>query len=635
MADDAPDFASIPPADGYDTLGEYAAEVARLAALPPHEYDRVRRSEAQRLGVRVGTLDKAVESTRPREAAGQGQGEPITFEDPDPWPDLVNGATLLDAIAAFLTDRLALRPHDGTKVALWVLHTYAFEAGFISPRLAITSATKRCGKSTLIDILSVLCSRAITADSLTVAVTFRAVAVAKPSLLIDEADTFLKDNEELRGILNSGHKATGSVIRAVEVQGEWVPRKFSTFCPCAIAMIGRLPGTLEDRAIPVQMKRALRGEVRHSFRPDRRDEVGRLCSQAVRFVVDHMPALAAAEPELPPGAFNRFADNWRPLVGLADLAGGRWPELARAALLADLGAVDDDELSQQLLEDIRTIFDVAMADKAGRPADCLPSASIVTSLTNMAERPWNELGKSERPITERKLAALLKPFGIKSDDRRFPPILPGGPERVLKSYARSDFVEAWNRYNTRTDAVPSATALQSRETATSSNFPSATKGPVVADTKSRKAADSAICSPVADAKRSGRGNGMICAHCRELIRPLDTSGWIAVSVGEYVHNRCLPSHAAPRATESGAARGGNGAAAFEPTDAWQDVPDGAICPPGLHYQIDPNTGLRQARKPQAPDDLICAAPDCGATFQRPPGRGRPPKFCPAHRRPRA
>ena len=129
MADDAPDFASIPPADGYDTLGECAAEVARLAALPPHEYDRVRRSEAQRLGVRVGTLDKAVESTRPREAAGQGQGEPIMFEDPDPWPDLVNGAKLLDAIAAFLTDHLALRPHDGTKVALWVLHTYVVRSG--------------------------------------------------------------------------------------------------------------------------------------------------------------------------------------------------------------------------------------------------------------------------------------------------------------------------------------------------------------------------------------------------------------------------------------------------------------------------------------------------------------------------
>jgi hypothetical protein len=217
------DFAAIPPAPGYDTLGEYQTEVARLAALPPHEYDRCRREEAKRLGVRIPTLDKAVQLARPQEDAGEGQGEPVSFEDPEPWPEPVAGAELLDALAGFLGDHLALRPHDGHKIALWIVHTYAFEAGFISPRLAITSATRRCGKSTLVDILSVLCSRALTADSLTVASTFRAVAVAKPTLLIDEADTFLKDNEELRGILNSGHKATGAVIRAVECKASGCP----------------------------------------------------------------------------------------------------------------------------------------------------------------------------------------------------------------------------------------------------------------------------------------------------------------------------------------------------------------------------------------------------------------------------
>jgi putative DNA primase/helicase len=209
---EAIEFSAIPPAAGYDTLGEFEAEVIRLAALPPHEYDRCRRAEAKRLAVRTTTLDDAVKLARPREAASEGQGEALDFEDPEPWPEPVDGAQLLDALASFLGDHLALRPHDGHKIALWIVHTYAFEAGFISPRLAITSATKRCGKSTLVDILSALCSRALTADSLTVASTFRAVAVAQPTLLIDEADTFLKDNDELRGILNSGHKANGSVI---------------------------------------------------------------------------------------------------------------------------------------------------------------------------------------------------------------------------------------------------------------------------------------------------------------------------------------------------------------------------------------------------------------------------------------
>ena len=151
---------------GYETLGEFAAEVARLAALPEHEYDRVRREEAKRLGVRTATLDKAVRLARPRDEVGEGQGETITFEDAEPWPEPVDGAELLDQLATFLGDHLALRPHDGHKIALWIAHTYAFEAGFISPRLAITSATKRCGKSTLVDILAALCSRPLTADSL-------------------------------------------------------------------------------------------------------------------------------------------------------------------------------------------------------------------------------------------------------------------------------------------------------------------------------------------------------------------------------------------------------------------------------------------------------------------------------------
>ena len=268
--------------------------------------------------------------------------------------------------------------------------------------------------------------------------TFRAVAVAKPTLLIDEADTFLKDNEELRGILNSGHKATGCVIRAVEVQGEWVPRKFRTFSPCAIAMIGRLPGTLEDRAVHVLMKRAMRGEVKRSFRPDRAEALEQLRSRAVRFAGDNMAALAAAEPELPPGAFNRFADNWRPLAAVADLAGGQWPGLARTAILADLGEAEEDELGQQLLEDLRTIFDEYVdADGRTKPAMKLTSDTMVGALRTMDDRPWNELGRNNTPITQNKLARLLNAFKIKPHG---PIRLPSG--KTPQGYLRSAFTEA-------------------------------------------------------------------------------------------------------------------------------------------------------------------------------------------------
>jgi hypothetical protein len=493
----APDFASIAPAEGYETLGDYTAEVARLAKLPPHEYDRCRKDEAPRLEVRLSTLDKDVDRARPRDASYSGQGEDLVLVDPEPWPDPVDGAALLEEIEGFLRDHLALRPHDGTKIALWALHTYTFAASFITPRLAITSATKRCGKSTLVDILSAVCSRAISADSLTAAATFRVMALARPTLLIDEADTFLQDNEELRGILNSGHKATGSVIRAVEVDGEWVPRQFSTFGPCAIAMIGRLPGTLEDRAVHVVMKRAKQGEVKRSFRPDRAGELAQIRSQAARFAADHMIALGAAEPELPPGAFNRFADNWRPLAAIADAVGGRWPGLARAAILADLGAVEERELGQQLLEDVRTIFDMLVdADAKTHPAQKLASKTIVATLKSMPDRPWNEIGRAETPISEHKLARMLDPFGIAPSGSIRDAAALGG---TSKGYKREAFVDAWTRYlppEPPKEGFQTGTSAQPSKTAASSHLQTGTEDIAVPVRKSRKAKQAAACADV-------------------------------------------------------------------------------------------------------------------------------------------
>ena len=113
-------------------------------------------------------------------------------------------------------------------VTLWVLFTYLLDAFETSPRLAITAPQKRCGKTTLLSLLYQLSCRPLAAANLTPAVAFRVIEAARPTLLIDETDTFVKENDELRGILNSGHsRATAFVIRC---QGEDnQPRCFSTW----------------------------------------------------------------------------------------------------------------------------------------------------------------------------------------------------------------------------------------------------------------------------------------------------------------------------------------------------------------------------------------------------------------------
>jgi Protein of unknown function (DUF3631) len=179
-------------------------------------------------------------------------------------------------------------------------------------------------------------------------VIYRLVDMVHPTLLLDEADARLLEGSDQRAVIDSGHKATSVIHRNVEINGEWVPHEFSSFCPIAIAAIGRLPRTIDDRSIKIRMRKAMRGEIRRDFRPAlamKAFEPNR--RRAMRFAVDNMERLAACDPQLPPGAFNRFADNWRPLAALAQAAGGDWPERVRDAILADLGNAEDDELGQR------------------------------------------------------------------------------------------------------------------------------------------------------------------------------------------------------------------------------------------------------------------------------------------------
>jgi len=166
-------------------------------------------------------------------------------------------------------------------VALWVLHTHALEAFLISPRLAITSVVMRSGKTTLVDILSRLARNPLTTVNATAAAIFRLVDAFRPTLLIDEADTFRTRNSELRGILNSGYRRNSAfVMRADAI--------YSTWAPVAVAMIGRLPATLEDRSLVVRLKRRRPDEVIAPFRFDQTEGLGQLARMAARWAADNL-----------------------------------------------------------------------------------------------------------------------------------------------------------------------------------------------------------------------------------------------------------------------------------------------------------------------------------------------------------
>src|SRR5262249_60573386 len=161
------------------------------------------------------------------------------------------GAKLPDALSAGLRLHVVMSKEAADATALWAVHTYLMDVLNTSPKLATASPEKGCGKTTLLDVLGILTRCPLPTANATPAAIFRAIEIARPTLLIDEADTFLKDKSDLRGILNSGHRRNSAyVVRAVPIGDGYEPRMFSTWAAVGFAMIGRAPETLEDRSIP-------------------------------------------------------------------------------------------------------------------------------------------------------------------------------------------------------------------------------------------------------------------------------------------------------------------------------------------------------------------------------------------------
>jgi putative DNA primase/helicase len=481
-------------------------EIKRLATLSLVQYERERAAAAARLGMRARMLDRAVDAERGKSDDARKQGHALTFPEPELWPQPVDGAALLDAMAAAIRRHVVLSNHCADTTALWAVHTYLLDALHITPRLAITSPEKGCGKTTLLDVLCRVVWRPLELSNTTTSPIFRTIEKARPTLLMDEGDTFLPNNEEMRGILNSGHRRGGSVLRTVG--DDYEPRQFGTYAPCAIAMIGKLPGTLADRSIAIELQRRLAGEPVEPFRSDRTEHLDQLVRKAARWAADNLDRLRAADPVMPPGVFNRVADNWRPLLAIADIVGGEWPVRARRALESIQATVEDDSVRVQLLADIRPIF-------TERGIERLPSGELVEALLTMEGRPWAEW-KAGKPLSSNGLARLLKPLKIRPATMRF-----GG--KTAKGYHVSQFDEAFRRYLDQEGGFNPLPRNNLDLTDTYEDFQTVTPPPDVTDGKCQKPNNDGLCYgvTVADpasrrAPNGSRAADHRCDHCGQL-----------------------------------------------------------------------------------------------------------------------
>lgn len=426
--------------------------IPMLAELDIVTYDQFREKMAKSLGIRTTTLDKEVGKARNGQI--HDEGKPLVGEV-EPWGEPVNGNELFTEIETIL-NRYVILP-DGAAVALtlWAVGTYCFDAFRIWPKLCITSPEKRCGKSRLIETLSPLCNRALVASNISPSAVFRVIDAWKPTLMIDEADTFLNGNEELRGVINSGHtKSTAFVIRNVGDSHE--PAHFSTWAPMVIAMIKHPPDTIMDRSIMARLRRKLPGEFTQKLSLTFGRDCEPIRQKLKRWANDHVGKLQAARPTLPPCNNDRSTDNWTPLFAISETVGGDWPEQVKTSFKLLVKPDEDDEsIGPLILQDIQTIF----TEKKWLRVH---TSELTTELINLEERPWSDL-RHGRPLSGNSLARLLKPFGIKSKQ-----ISIGNINR--NGYELEGFSDAFKRYLPATPPIQNSKTLEANnDTAYSQN----------------------------------------------------------------------------------------------------------------------------------------------------------------------
>ena len=351
--------------------------------------------------------------------------------------DRFDGAGLLDEIEAFMARFIAF-PSESARIAsvLWCVHAHLLDAFDSTPRLGFLSPEPGSGKTRALEITELLVPNPMLAVSSSTAALFRSVASpdGRPTILFDEIDTVFgpkaKENEELRGLLNAGHRRSGKSYRCVGDGSSQVAVAFPSYAALAMGGLGSLPDTILSRSVIIRMRKRGPGETVEPYRQRLHEPEGHaLRKRIAEWAGKIAEPIASRYPEMPEGVNDRPADVWEPLLMVADAAGGTWPERARAACLdlvtnATPHAVS---LGVRLLIDLREIF--AEQDK-------LLSRAIVAQLHEIAEAPWRDL---RDPLTQYGLSVHLRGYEIHSRTVR---TLDGRGQ----GYDRADFADAWTRY---------------------------------------------------------------------------------------------------------------------------------------------------------------------------------------------
>jgi len=380
------------------------------------------------------------------------------FEDTPEWKP-ATGAEILGSLLRFVRRFVSLTEAQARVVSVWAAHTHAIDAADFTPYLNINSAEKESGKTRLLEILKVLVANPWGTENASPAAMVRKVhggfeTGKSVTVLFDERDSQTGGDKEraeaIRGILNSGYERGGCYSRC---QGEGANQRvvdFQTFGAKALAGIGNLSDTVASRSVPIRMKRAQRGSTERFRKREVEREASEIKARLAAWCDANAEALHEARPASPEELSDRQTDCCEPLLAIADLAGGDWPETARRALLELCAEAQagDQSTGVRLLSDIRQIFDEHGVDR-------ISSVGLVDALVAIETSSWADFSRG-KPLTPPKLARLLARYEVTPGTIRV-------EGKTPKGYYRRDFADAFTRYLPPLNRNTATTSINTRE----------------------------------------------------------------------------------------------------------------------------------------------------------------------------
>lgn len=360
----------------------------------------------------------------------------LSSNDVGPWGEVVDCNLLMNDLICAIKKYVVILDHDALVVALWCINTWCYDEFQRCPLLLINAPERECGKTQLLKVVEKFVFKPMETANITLAALFRLITNYRPTLLIDEADTFMEGKVEMAGVINKGYEKGGFVLRVEAVGKELVERAYQVYGPKVLAGITlerHLPSATMSRGIQVALKRKTKDDTVQRLRSADPKVFYDLRSRILRFVMDNKDALTKGWDKMPEELSDRQQDNWEPLLAIAHCLGEEWYLKACEAATRNFAeTAPPKSSSNQLLEDIREVL-------SNYEEKYIPSADLLEMLNGDSDMDWRTYNHG-KPLSARQLARFMNAYAIKSKTVRMK------ADSTPKGYEVRDFADAFARY---------------------------------------------------------------------------------------------------------------------------------------------------------------------------------------------